>query len=290
MWYIIGALLIWASSFVAGKIAYTGFDPVLTVQFRLIIAGLLVLPFFIQSYKKIPKHLKKAVWLLALANFPLILLLQFVGLNHTSASSAVTLIATEPMMFLLLNHFFFHQKAKISDWILCLVAFVGIFLTVIGDKGLGNVSLFGSILVLIAGFLFAICTLFGKDVIAQIDSKVFTTVTLVLGAVLCLPFTLIFTQNWQINATPTTTLAVLYLGVCCSWLAYRLWNKGIGICPSNTTAILITLEPIFGILLAIIFLGERLTPLMALGSVLVIGAVMLSTILPLLQKSKNPVE
>lgn len=50
MLYIIIALLIWASSFTAGKYAYEMFDPAMAIELRFIIASLIVLPFFIKTY------------------------------------------------------------------------------------------------------------------------------------------------------------------------------------------------------------------------------------------------
>ena len=79
----------------------------------ILIAAAMMSPFFIKAYRSIPPHLKKSVWILALVSFPIVLLLQFVGLKYTSASNAVTLVAIEPMIFLLLNHFLFHQKTLV---------------------------------------------------------------------------------------------------------------------------------------------------------------------------------
>ena len=288
MWYLVMALIIWASSFVAAKYAYTLFDPVITVQLRLLIAAAMMSPFFIKAYRSIPRYLKKSVWILALVSFPIVLLLQFVGLKYTSASNAVTLVAIEPMIFLLLNHFLFHQKTKIIDWVLCLVTFVGIVLTVVGETQSQSSSLWGSLLLLSAGLAFALSTLYGKDVIAQIDAKNYTAVTLVLGAIWCVPFTLGFNHDWRFlqvtslnEANVKAILALIYLGVFSSWLAYRLWNKGVTAIPANTTGILIPLEPIFGIFFAMLLLGEQLTLLKAIGSALVIGAVMTSALLPM---------
>lgn len=42
MFYLVIALLIWASSFTAGKYAYQMFDPALVVELRLLIAMLLL--------------------------------------------------------------------------------------------------------------------------------------------------------------------------------------------------------------------------------------------------------
>lgn len=47
MIYSMLALVIWASSFVAGKYSYSVADPVLTVQFRLVVAALIAAPGFL---------------------------------------------------------------------------------------------------------------------------------------------------------------------------------------------------------------------------------------------------
>ncbi|WP_443091756.1 EamA family transporter [Basfia succiniciproducens] len=52
MFYLIAAVLIWASAFIAAKFSYTMFDPALTVMLRLILSALLVLPTFFRSYRK----------------------------------------------------------------------------------------------------------------------------------------------------------------------------------------------------------------------------------------------
>ena len=44
MFYLIVALLMWSSSFVAAKYAYTMLDPALVVLLRLLIAAMIVLP------------------------------------------------------------------------------------------------------------------------------------------------------------------------------------------------------------------------------------------------------
>ena len=126
---------------------------------------------------------------------------------------------------------------------LCLVTFVGIVLTVVGETQSQSSSLWGSLLLLSAGLAFALSTLYGKDVIAQIDAKNYTAVTLVLGAIWCVPFTLGFNHDWRFlqvtslnEANVKAILALIYLGVFSSWLAYRLWNKGVTATPANTTA------------------------------------------------------
>ncbi|MDO4450754.1 MAG: DMT family transporter [Moraxella sp.] len=104
--------------------------------------------------------------------------------------------------------------------------------------------------------------------------------------ILCLPFSLVLVKNWQVDFNWLGLLSVLYLGVCCSWLAYKLWNLGLAKTPAHISGMLISLEPVFGVLLAMVLLGETMTLLMAVGSVLVIGSAMLSTVIPMIKQKQ----
>ncbi|RZN61785.1 EamA family transporter, partial [Neisseria gonorrhoeae] len=56
------------------------------------------------------------------------------------------------------------------------------------------------------------------------------------------------------------------------WYAYWLWNKGMSRVPANASGLLISLEPVVGVLLAVLILGEHLSPVSALGVFVVIAA------------------
>lgn len=287
MAYLIAALLFWASSFTAGKLAYQAFDPALVVLLRLVIASALVLPFFLKHYKNIDKALKKRLWAVSFLMFPIGILIQFIGLSYTSASSAVTIIGTEPILVLFLGFVFFGKQVAWYDWLLGVLAFFGIFLLVMGAGDNGVVSLFGLLLVFLAGVGFALSLHISQSLMQHMTPKLYTAAILVQGTCLCLPFSLVLTKSWQVNPSPQGVLAVLYLGVCCSFLAYKLWNMGLAKTPARLSGILIALEPVFGVMIAMLFLGERMSAMSALGSVLVIGAASASTLIPMLSRSKG---
>ena len=239
MRYILIALFLWSSSFVAGKYTYTMLDPVLMVQLRLLIATIIVLPMFMRVWKRIPKGLRPQVWWLGLLNYPVIFLLQFIGLSHTSASSASTMLGLEPFLVVLIGNFFFGDKAQTHHWIFGLVAFIGVALLIYGGEETGKISLFGGSLVLIAGVVFASCLRWTQKVIVQLTAQVYTTSSIVFGTITCLPFTLWLTESWQIHWNWQGIAGLLYIGVGCSWLAYYLWNKGINSVDSNLAGILV---------------------------------------------------
>lgn len=71
MIYIIIALLIWSSSFTAGKYSYSMFDPAMAIELRFIIASLIVLPFFIKTYPLIEKRIRTKLWGVSFLMFPI---------------------------------------------------------------------------------------------------------------------------------------------------------------------------------------------------------------------------
>ena len=280
MRYILIALFLWSSSFVAGKYTYSMLDPVLMVQMRLIIASFIVFPMFVRVWKRVPKTVRPQVWWLGFLNYPAIFLLQFIGLSHTSASSASTMLGLEPFLVVLIGHFFFGDKAKTHHWIFGLVAFLGVVLLIYGGEETGNISLFGCSLVLLAGIVFAACLRWTQRIIVQLTAQVYTTSSIVLGTITCLPFTLWLTQSWEIHWNWLGLAGLLYIGIGCSWLAYYLWNKGINSVDSNLAGILVSLEPVFAIMLAVLLLDENISPLSWLGILAVVSTTLISSIYP----------
>lgn len=289
MIYAFLAVFIWASSFTAGKIAYGMADPVLVTQLRFLLAGLLVLPFFPKAYRQIPVRLRKRVWFLALLNFPISFLLQFIGLKYTSAAIAVTVIGIEPLLTVLIGFLFFKQNARLLDWLMSLVAFMGILLIVFSThQHEGTVALIGVLLIISAAISFVFCLYLGKKLLQELDHKSYSVVLLGLAPLLCLPFTLCLTQSWAVTPSFEGTLAILYLAWGCGWLAISLWNKSIQTMPASHAGIIVAFEPVFGVFIAMAWLGESLSWLTLMGIMLVISATIIAVGLPLWrQYAKN---
>ncbi|EEX50637.1 DMT family transporter [Pasteurella dagmatis] len=280
MLYQIIAIFIWASSFVAGKYAFTMLDPVLTVQTRLIIISFLIFPLFLRHWKKVDKTVRPQLWWLGFLNYPAIFLLQFIGLHYTSAASAATIIGLEPLLIVFMGHFFFKDKAAWYHWFFGAMAFAGVAILIAGGRSEGEITLFGCTLILLAGLLFASCLRWTKSMIRQITATAYTAISVVLGTITCLPFTLIFTQNWDIHFNWQGLLGLLYLAIFCSWIAYWLWNKGLNSTNTNLSGLLTALEPIFGVALAILLLGETISLLSWFGILIIIIATVIASMMP----------
>lgn len=281
MLFQILALFMWGSSFIAAKFSYAMLDPALMVQVRLLIAALVVLPTARRYLGRIPRAQWKPLLRLSFANYVLVLMLQFIGLKYTSAASAVTIIGLEPILMVFVGHFFFNDKAKWYHWVCGVLAFLGVAVMIAGgaEEG-GEISLFGCLLVFLAGLVFALIMRPTQKLIADIGAPAYTSVSLLAAAVLCLPFTLLLADSFAVDWSVSGTLAVLYLGVGCSWFAYWLWNKGMDRVPANVSGILISMEPVLGLLMAVLLLGERVSAVSAWGMVMILASAFAVVLLP----------
>lgn len=281
MIYLLLASFLWGTSFIAGKFAYETLDPALVVLFRLIIAGVILFPItlrFIKENSKSDVDWKK-IALLGFLTYPATFLLQFIGLQYTSASSAATMIGIEPLMVILIGQLFFKEKASLTIWLLGTIAFIGVFLLV-GLSDNEEISLIGCLLVLASTIVVALWLRLSKSVLGNLNPKVYTALSLQLGTLIGLPFMLLLVKDWNINFSYSSIIALLYLGIGCSLFANWAWNKGLSETETNKSGIFLALEPVFGVLFSIILLNDSLSFTSWVGVALVILSAAVCLVLP----------
>jgi drug/metabolite transporter (DMT)-like permease len=77
--------------------------------------------------------------------------------------------------------------------------------------------------------------------------------------------------------TPGSIAALAYIGVFPSLLAYLFWNRAVAEVGGSRAGIFIHLMPVFGTLLAIVFLGESFHLYHAAGIALILAGIALAT-------------
>lgn len=149
------------------------------------------------------------------------------------------------------------------------------------------INWFGCMLVFMGGIVFCSITRPTQKLIGEIGAPAYTSVSLAVSAVLCLPFSLLLAERYTVVWNWQGAAALLYLGIGCSWLAYLLWNKGMLTVPANLAGLLTSLEPIFGVLLAVLLLGEDISALSWLGILIVVASTFAAGVLPRVLKEKQ---
>ncbi len=285
MFYLLIAAFLWGTSFIAAKFAYNMLDPALVVALRLIISSIILIPITLRyrNKNKQDKEKKHGLFiyliLLGLLTYPITFLLQFIGLSYTSASSAATMIGIEPLMVIIIGIIFFKEKPQPYMLFLGLLAFMGVFL-VVGISTDSNISFLGCFLVLLSTIVVAFWLRLSKKIISQMNSTLYTALTIQLGTVFGLPIVLLLVNDWSVNVSVSGITAILYLSIGCSLFAAWCWNKGLAKTPANMSGIFLALEPVFGVLLSILLLNENLTATTTIGILMVILSTGICLILP----------
>jgi drug/metabolite transporter (DMT)-like permease len=106
----------------------------------------------------------------------------------------------------------------------------------------------------------------------------FLAAMLLLSLPFLLPFYLWeFGERGGFSLTPATVAALAYYGTIPSIVAYLFWNRGVAQVGPNKAGLFVHLMPVFGALLSVIFLGERLYAYHYAGAALIFGGIYLTT-------------
>lgn len=109
------------------------------------------------------------------------------------------------------------------------------------------------------------------------DARQATLIVLVTGAGLFWVVSLLTSAGGQplaLGGGPSEAVALFAVsGVVGTSLAWLLWFHGIDRVGASVSNVVFYTQPLFAIVLAALFLGERLTPLIAVGAVLIVAGV-----------------
>lgn len=203
------------------------------------------------------------------------------GLKLTLAINASIMIATIPIFTLIAATIFFKEKLTRNIIISAAVAFLGIttiFAEQISQFGL-SLNILGNILLMSASLSWLAYEIEGKKLFTKYSPTVLTFYTMLIGAHTFLPFALVeFFQNpaWPQHLEFKGYFGLVYGAVLSSALAYFLWQWGLSKLPISEAGLFLYLNPIAGVAVAILLLGEQITAPFLVGGLLVFAGVVMA--------------
>ena len=266
-----GAL--WGTSFLFGKIALEEMGPAYLVLYRFVLASIVLLPFVPRTRPKISRRDAGLLVLGALLMGPIMFLLQFEGLDRTTASSAALLVGTGPPMMAIGGLLVDNERPGRWTWIAIGLSAIGVGLLV-GGPGEGR-TLLGDGLAFISMIAAVVWTLLTRRVARRVGVLTATTILFGLGTLILLPFAVALEGPPPLDLSPGVWASVATLGVVCTALTFWLWNWGLQRAEAAQAGVFGNLEPLVGATLGVSLLGEQLGPLALIGGMLVVGAALL---------------
>lgn len=158
------------------------------------------------------------------------------------------------------------------------VAVLGLLLVSVAgsEGGAGSSPVLGVLAALAAGTAYAFSAEVGAPLSRRLDTLTMTAATMVVAAGVLLPLGLglpLLRGEPVLTADLASWGWIVYLGVVTMAVAYALLFTGLRSTSSGSAVVASLLEPVTAVLLAVAFLGERLSPAGVVGSVLILLAI-----------------
>jgi drug/metabolite transporter (DMT)-like permease len=275
------AVILWGTAIAPTKWALESIQPFTLLFIRLFFAGGICMLFSYGQLQKAIVH-KNIPWkrmsLLSFTGVAGYFMFTSYGISLTSGLHVSIIDAALPLVTILFSAFFLKEKIQPNYWVGIILGAIGVLLITISSNNADQeVSLIGDILILLSTFLFAFYTVLLKQPKQEqyLSNKVFTTLTLIIGSVILLPFAMVETFYYGLPKIETskTGLSVMYLVIGATILAYWFWNKALEKVSASVSGLYLNALPLISIVASIVLLNESLTWRIVIGGGLVLFGV-----------------
>lgn len=257
--------LFWAGNFVVGRAVRNDISP-MTLSFgRWLIALVCILPFaWRPMWRDLAQYWQNRWRVLgvSLAGVAAFNSLVYTGLHTTTVTNGILLNSTIPILIVLFGVMFYAQRISRIQVIGLIFSFAGVLTIILHGEWQRLMSLTftrGDLIVFSAMVCWALYTLWLRGLPAEINRIGLMGMQIVLALIALFPFylweqTVTVDFEWTSNAA----LALAYVGIFPSVVAYLLYNMGVVRVGPVRAGLFIHLMPVFGTILSVAFLGEAL--------------------------------
>lgn len=204
----------------------------------------------------------------------------YLAIALTSASNAVILTATTPVLVALGGHLVLGDRLQRLQWVGVGCSATGVLLTVTrGEVAalLGELRL-GDFIVLVGQVGWAGYTLYGKPVLARLSPGLATTGAYVAGTVFLIPLALLTAPAFPpARYTALVPWAVILFQGTVGAIIHVWYYQAVQAVGPSRSAIFMNLQPLVGVLLATLLLGEEVGIAQIIGGLAILTGVYLTT-------------
>lgn len=281
---LVVVVVIWGSYPALVKIALRDMPPFTLAALRCALASALLVVLFWRGAGREGPPITRAdlppLMVLGLAGITLSTGSFYLAIALTTASNAAILTASTPVLVAVGGHLFFGERLRSLQWAGVGVSALGVLLTVtrgevrlletpprIGD----GIALFGQV-----GW--AAYTLYGKRVLSRLSPRAATTGAYLIGTAVLIPMAVILAPAFppaRLGSLPAWGV-VAFQGTL-GTLSHIWYYRGVQTVGPSVTAMFMNLQPLVGVALATLILGESVTLAQGLGVAAILAGVWMTT-------------
>lgn len=275
--------LIWGSSFVILKSALDSITPLWVLAIRFSGAAILMLIACLPRLKKLDKRYVTGGCLMGLC-LAAAYILQTYGLVYTTPGKNAFLTTTYCILVPFLYWVISGKRPDKYNIIAALVCLVGVGFVCLGNDLSINI---GDMLTILCGLFYGLHIIVTSRTAENRDPVIITILQFATAAVVCFIGAVLF-EPAPHDIGSGTWLSIAYMTFICTGLCYILQTVGQKYTPPSQTAVILTLESVFGSAISVILGVESLTFNIALGFFLIFIAIITSeTKLDFLNKKRS---
>lgn len=261
---------LWGSAAPSIKIGYRLFqidssDTASILMFagiRFLLAGFLVIAYHSATnghWIMPPEGSGVAVGSLALSQTVLQYLFYYVGLSHASGVHSAIITGTNVFFSMLCASLVFrYEKLDVNKITGCVLGFLGIAIVNLagaGSEKIFSISFFGEGFVLMAQIFYAVSGSLIKKYAKEFDVVTLSGYQFMAGGTALLIIGKVCGGTLSGAVGPSAFMLLLYMGIL-SAVAYTLWGVLLKYNPVSRVTVFGFMNPMFGVILSAIFLGE----------------------------------
>ena len=256
-WILLTALAaIWGSAFMFIKISAVDFGPILLVTLRLLIAGLVFMPFLLRKKKRslFRAYLPAILIIAIVSNAIPFTMFAYASLGATSNMLGI-LNGTTAFLTTIIAYFWLKEAVTSKQIIGLLLGFVGVLILV--NPSNGSTTLIASMCAMIGSLCYAFNAAYLQKYHSNSDKIVLIGWSMLFGGFFMIPL-----ASFNLpNSIPDTNsiLALFWLAVISTGLGYLAYVRLIDRIGAVKTVTLTYLLPVFSIIWGAIFLKEQIT-------------------------------
>lgn len=283
-WLLLIALtLLWAPSFLLIKIGLEEMPPLSIATSRLAIAAIILFIVLRARGGGAPRDRKTWLALAFMAFFGSALPFAAISLGEQYTDSALASIfnGATPIATSILAHFFLEEERMTPIKLVgIIVGFVGIVIIFLPAAGSGSTTILGLSAFLLAAICYGVSMVHARRNLRGLPPLVGPTMQLGLGALMLLPFTLIFEWNRLAVPTGAPLASVIFLGVMGTGLAYIVYYALLERGSATFLSLVTYFLPPSGVFLGMAIRGERPGLSAFIGCALIIVGIVVVNLAP----------
>jgi drug/metabolite transporter (DMT)-like permease len=198
----------------------------------------------------------------------------FQSIQVSTVAVGLLTFSTFPVFVTFMEPVFFNEPLRRIDIFTAVLVMAGLWCIVPGLDTETRITQ-GAAWGVAAGISFALLSILNRKYAAAYSPLVIAGYQNGVAAAVLFPICMF--MEFSLSPKEITLLAVL--GIFCTALAHALFIQSLRFIKTQLASVITGLEPVYGTLLAFVFLGERPGIRTLVGGVLIVGSIMIGTVL-----------